>query len=203
MRRIITNQGSSIRMVLLTVSIIVMGLGFSGCKGDENSSPIKLARIDMSRMYGGWYLIATASRNRGEKGMVEPYDVYSKRPDGDIREDFSVRHGSFNAPKKHFVLHDWVRPGTNNAYWRVQIFWPINLPFLALYVDPQYRYVMFGEQNRKFGWIYSRTPTIPANDYQDLLARFNALGYDTSKFVKFVQTPDEIGQTGVWSEGVH
>ena len=77
-------------MVLLTVSIIVMGLGFSGCKGDENSSPIKLARIDMSRMYGGWYLIATASR--------------------------------------------------------------------------------------KFGWIYSRTPTIPTSDYQDLLTRFNALG---------------------------
>ena len=191
------------RRVSLAVILIVMGLGFSGCKDDGNNTPIQLAKIDMARMYGGWYLIATASRNPGEKGMVEPYDVYSKRPDGDIREDFSVRHGSFNAPKKHFVLHDWVRPGTNNAYWRVQIFWPINLPFLALYVDPQYRYVMFGEQNRKLGWIYSRTPTIPTSDYQDLLTRFNALGYDTSKFVKFVQTPDEIGQTGVWSEGVH
>ena len=189
--------------VLLAVTLMGMGILFSGCKVDGNGTPIQLAKIDMARMYGGWYLIATASRNPGEKGMVEPYDVYSKRPDGDIREDFSVRHGSFNAPKKHFILHDWVRPGTNNAYWRVQIFWPINLPFLALYVDPQYRYVMFGEQNRKFGWIYSRTPTIPTNDYQDLLARFNALGYDTSQFVKFIQTPDEIGQPGVWSEGIH
>ena len=32
---------------------------------------------------------------------------------------------------------------------------------------------------------------------------WKALGYDTTKFVKFVQTPDEIGQPGVWSEGVH
>jgi len=107
----------TIRRVLLAVSLIVMGLGFSGCKDDGNGTPIQLAKIDMARMYGGWYLIATASR--------------------------------------------------------------------------------------KFGWIYSRTPTIPTSDYQDLLTRFNALGYDTSKFVKFVQTPEEIGQPGVWSEGIH
>jgi hypothetical protein len=35
-----------------------------------------------------------------------------------------------------------------------------------------------------------------------LLERFTALGYDRSKFVKFVQTPDQIGQPGVWSDGI-
>ena len=87
--------------VLLAVTLMGMGILFSGCKVDGNGTPIQLAKIDMARMYGGWYLIATASRNPGEKGMVEPYDVYSKRPDGDIREDFSVRQGSFNSPKNH------------------------------------------------------------------------------------------------------
>ncbi len=166
-----------------------------------STSPLPLADVDMDRMYGGWYLIATLP-NPFEKGMVGPYDVYSKRPDGDIREDFYMRRGSFKAPQKHFVIHDWVRPGTHNAHWRVQILWPVNLPFLVLYTDPAYRYVLFGEENRKLGWIYARKPTIPDADYQALLARFQALGYDPSRFRKFVQTPEQIGQPGVWSDGV-
>ncbi len=152
-------------------------------------------------MYGGWFLIATIP-NSFEKSMVAPYDVYSKRPDGDIQEDFYERTGSFQAPLRHFTVHDWVRPGTNNAHWRVQLMWPIDLPFLVLYTDPDYRYVLFGEQNRKLGWIYARTPTIPDPDYHGLIARFAALGYDRNAFVKFVQTPRQIGQPGFWSDGI-
>jgi apolipoprotein D and lipocalin family protein len=99
-------------------------------------------------------------------------------------------------------VHDWVLPGTNNASWRVQIFWPVNLPFLVLYVDPNYRYAIFGEEDRQLGWIYSRTPSIPDSDYQVLLSRLDALGYDSKRLVKFIQTPDQIGKPGFWSDGV-
>jgi 2-polyprenyl-6-methoxyphenol hydroxylase-like FAD-dependent oxidoreductase/lipocalin len=105
--------------------------------------PLPLARVDLDRLYGGWYLLATIP-NRFERGLVAPYDVYSKRPDGDIQEDFYARRGGFGAPRKHYTVHDWVRPGTGDAHWRVQLFWPINLPFLVLYADPDYRYVLFG-----------------------------------------------------------
>lgn len=185
----------------VVLAILAVGLGLSGCLSASAEAPIPLAQVDMARMYGGWYLLATV-RNGFEKGMVEPYDVYTDAGHGQIKEDFYVRRGGFQAPKQHFVVHDWVRPGTHNAHWRVQILWPINLPFLVLYVDPQYRYVLFGEQNRKLGWIYSRTPVIPDADYAALLNRFQALGYDRTQFVKFVQTPDEIGQPGVWSDGI-
>ncbi len=190
----------------LARAFIVFSLGATGCAAQSAAAsagtpPLPLADVDMARMYGGWYLIATLP-NAFEKGMVGPYDVYSKRPDGDIREDFYVRHGSFKAPLKHFVVHDWVRPGTHNAHWRVQLVWPVNLPFLVLYTDPDYRYVLFGEDNRKLGWIYARAPTIPDADYRSLLARLKALGYDPDGFRKFVQTPEQIGQPGVWSDGV-
>ena len=169
--------------------------------GRADPAPMPLADVDMERMYGGWYMIATIP-NSFEKGIVAPYDVYSKRPDGDIQEDFYFLNGGFSAEKKHFTVHDWVLPNTHNASWRVQIFWPINLPFLVLYTDPQYRYVIFGEADRKLGWIYSRTQTIPDADYQSLLGRFEALGYDASKLIKFVQTPDQLGKPGYWSDGI-
>ncbi len=150
-----------------------------------------LPHVDMHRMYGGWYMIATLP-NSFEKGMVAPFDVYSKRPDGDIQEDFFFQGGGFSAPRKH----------SNNASWRVQVFWPINLPFLVLWTDPDYRYVIFGEDDRQLGWIFSRTRDIPDADYQALLARFDALGYDSKKLVKFIHTPDQIGKPGYWSDGV-
>ena len=98
------------------VALVLLGLagGLSGCVSLGGATPVPLAHVDMSRMYGGWYLIATR-QNSFEKHMVGPYDVYARRPDGDIREDFYVRTRSFEAPLKHFVLHDWVRPGTNNS----------------------------------------------------------------------------------------
>jgi apolipoprotein D and lipocalin family protein len=167
----------------------------------DRAAPLALAdHVDLERMYGGWYLIATIP-NGFEKGMVQPYDVYSKRPDGDIREDFYLRRGSFSAPQKHFTVHDWVRPGTHNAHWRVQ-FGPINVPFLVLYVDPDYKYVLFGEQSRHLAWIYAREPDISEAQFDFLMMRFRDLGFDPSSFKRFVQHPDQIGRAGFWSDGV-
>jgi apolipoprotein D and lipocalin family protein len=166
------------------------------------SAHIPLARaVDVSRMYGGWHIVATIP-NSFERGMVAPYDVYTARPDGSIREDFYVRHGSFASPVKHFVVHDFVKPGTGGAAWQVQIFWPIRLPFLVLYVDPDYRYVIFGEDNRKLGWIYAREPMLSDADYQAAFDHLSNLGYDPRKFRKIIQSPEQIGQPGFWSDGV-
>jgi apolipoprotein D and lipocalin family protein len=187
-------------LIRLPAALVLMAL-LTGCQSAARP-PLPLAEhVDLNRMYGGWYIIATIPNNF-EKGMVEPYDVYSKRPDGDIREDFYVRRGGFSAPRKHFVVHDWVRPGTGNAHWRVQVFWPVNLPFLLLYVDPDYQYVMYGETGRDLGWIYARRPEIPDADYTALLGRFKAIGYEPSKFRKIVQRPSDIGRPGFWSDGI-
>jgi apolipoprotein D and lipocalin family protein len=133
--------------------------------------------------------------------MVEPFDVYSRRADGAIREDFYVRRGSVEAPQKHYTVHDWVEPGKHNAYWRVQ-FGPISLPFLILYVDPDYRYVLFGEQNRNLGWVYSRLPDVPDADWEMLMQRFRSVGYEPSRFRKFIQHRDQVGIVGFWSDGI-
>ena len=179
--------------------LAAVSIGAAGCASHPH---LPLAQsVDIEKMYGGWYIVATIP-NAFERGLVAPYDVYSRRPDGDIREDFYSRRGSFAAERKHYVVHDWVKPGTGGAHWRVQPIWPLNLPFLVLYVDPQYRFVMYGEEDRSLAWIYSRTPQISDGDYQALLRRFADLGYDTSRFRKFIQTPNQIGKPGFWSDGV-
>jgi apolipoprotein D and lipocalin family protein len=183
------------RVALVLAALVSITPASSG------ADPLPLPKVEMERIYGGWYMIATLP-NWFERGIVAPYDVYSKRPDGDLQEDFTFKPGSFAAPSTHYTVHDWVLPNTNNAQWRVQVFWPLALPFLVLWVDPEYRYVIFGEADRKLGWIFSRTQDIPEADYSDLLRRFSALGYDSGKLVKFVQRPEQIGKPGYWSDGV-
>jgi lipocalin-like protein len=51
------------------------------------ATPIPLVKVDIDRMCGGWYIVATIP-NSFEKGIVAPYDAYSRRADGDIQEDF-------------------------------------------------------------------------------------------------------------------
>jgi apolipoprotein D and lipocalin family protein len=171
------------------------------CEGSVRPIPLA-AHVDLDAMQGGWYIVATIP-NHFEKGMVAPYDVYSLRANGDIQEDFSLRSGGFAAKLRHFTVRDTIIPGTHNASWRVHIFWPISLPFLVLYTDPAYRYVMFGENDRSLGWVFSRTPTIDEADYHALLDRFAALGYDTSRFRKVIQLPEQIGMPGFWNDGIH
>jgi apolipoprotein D and lipocalin family protein len=180
-------------------SFLILLMLLTGC---EKHPPLPLAsNVDLTRMYGGWYIVATVP-NWFERGLVNPYDVYSPRPDGDIKEEFYLQKGSFTASRTRYEVHDWVKPGTGNAHWRVQVQWPLNLPFLVLYVDPDYRYVLFGEESRDLGWIYARSADISDADYQVLLARFEQAGYDPKKFLKFVQKPEDIGKPGYWSEDI-
>ncbi len=170
--------------------------------GASAETPLPLApHVDLARVYGGWHILATMP-NSFERGMVAPYDVYAPGAKGEVREDFYVQRGSFSAPRKHFTVHDFIAPGTGNAHWRVQVIWPLKLPFLMLYLDPDGRYILWGEESRKLGWIYARDADIPDADYRDLMQRFAALGYDTTKFRKIVQHPSQIGAPGFWSDGI-
>jgi len=165
-------------------------------------APLPLApNVDLARVYGGWHIIATMP-NSFERGMVAPYDVYAPGAKGEVREDFYVQRGSFGAPRKHFTVRDFIAPSTGNAHWRVQVIWPLKLPFLMLYLDPGGRYILWGEDSRKLGWVYARETDIPDADYRDLMQRFAVLGFDTTKFRKIVQHPNQIGAPGYWSDGI-
>lgn len=189
------------RVRLFTIGVLAgLAVGLSAC-ATADRRPLPLAKVDLKDVYGGWYIVATMP-NMLERGVIESYDHYAPRPGG-IREDYYMRRGGFEQKRQHFAVDIDVRPGTGNADWRVRLFGPVRLPFQVLWVDPEGRFLMFGEQDRKWGWIYARQPRISDQDYAALLQRFGALGYDTAKFRKTIQFPEQIGRPGFWSDSVH
>lgn len=162
------------------------------------NEPLQLASVDLPRYMGRWYIIAIIPYF-AERDLVGSYAEWTLRDDGKIADSYYGHKKQFDAPLKHYEFVDTVRPGTGNADWSVRVFWPIYASQQTLYVDPDYQYTLIGYPERKLGWVFARSPEISDAKYQELLARFNDLGYDTSRFRRVPQTPEQIGKPGFLS----
>ena len=74
----------------------------------------------------------------------------------------------------------FVRPDGSNAVWGMQFIWPIKADYQIVYLDEDYRRVIIAREKRDLVWLMAREPTIPDEEYQALLARVVALGYDAA-----------------------
>lgn len=136
-----------------------------------------------------------------ERGFVGSRAEWRLRDDGRIDDAFVGRDGGFDQPERHYRFVDAVKPGSGGGEWRVRLFWPVYVTQLTLYVDPDYRYTILGYPGKTLGWIFSREPTMDEVTYRSLLARLDAMGYDTSRFRRVPQTPDQLGKPGFASPG--
>jgi apolipoprotein D and lipocalin family protein len=61
--------------------------------------------------------------------------------------------------------------------------------YWILFVDERYRTAIVGSPDRKYLWILSRTPSLPAWERENLLAKARQQGYDTNRLIW--RTPDK------------
>lgn len=164
------------------------------CTSDDQPPQALAKQVDLDRYAGRWYIIANIPyfAERGNVGSF--FDV--SFPDGKVLDVYWGRNKTFDAPLKSFTMNGYVVPDTGNARWRESPLWPIYLSYLILWVDPDYQYALVGYPGRGYGWILSRSAQVDEATYQSLLARFGEEGYDTSKFRRVAQTPEQIGKPG-------
>lgn len=161
----------------------------------QADAPLKTVAVDLPRYMGRWYVIANIPYF-AEKGFVGSYAEWQLRPDGKIDDHFYGRKQSFDAPFKHYRFVDTPVAGSNGGLWNVRLFWPVYVKQLTLYVDPDYQYTLLGYPDKSLGWVFSRQPVMSEAVYQSLLARFHEMGYDSSRFRRVPQLPEQLGQPG-------
>ena len=177
-------------MKKLFVLAAFVAAGFSHSAWSQEVRTV--AQVDLTRYVGTWYEIARFP-NRFQKDCAANVTAqYKKRADGKIdvinrckesdgRFDQAtgvarVENPQTNAKLKVSFAPDWL----NWAPFLWADYWIIDLA-------PDYSLAAVGDPSRDYLWILSRTPTIAETDYEALVDRVTAQGFDTAKLVKTVQ----------------
>lgn len=150
------------------------------------------SHVNLSRYMGRWYVIASIPTSAGRGGHDE-VESYRLNPDGTVCTWFRLRPESFEAPVKLIHSTASVVPDTGNAEWRVHLYWVLRLQYLVGWLKPDYSQVMVVRDKRDYLWYMARTPQVSAADYQAMLNRAQAMGYDPAKIFRVPQRWPEHG----------
>ncbi|MEO6227971.1 MAG: lipocalin family protein [Thermomonas sp.] len=147
----------------------------AGCAHTPPTIP-PVASVDLQRFMGDWYVIANIP-SYPEREAYNAVESYELNDDGRIMTTFRYRKGSFDAPVK--IMHPVGRvvPGTNNAVWDMQVFWPIKAEYVIVGLNADYSQTIIGRSKRDYAWVMARTPTISQQDYDAAVAKLKTLGY--------------------------
>jgi apolipoprotein D and lipocalin family protein len=146
--------------------------------------PIAIApKVDLPRFMGDWYVIANIPTFI-EKGAHNAVESYKLDDDGTIATTFTFNKDSFDGPRKTYNPRGFVFDKQSNAVWGMRFVWPIKADYRIVYVNDDYTQTIIGREARDFVWIMARTPAIPEQDYQALVAMVAREGYDVSQLQK-------------------
>lgn len=167
------------------LSALMVSMFAAGCAHTPPTIP-PVDNVDLQRFMGEWYVIANIP-SYPEREAYNAIEAYELKDDGEIKTTFRFRKGSFDAPLK--VMHPVGRvvPGTRNAVWDMQVFWPIKAEYVIVGLNDDYSQTIIGRSKRDYAWVMARTPTISEQDYQAALNKLKALGYSLDKLRKVPQ----------------
>lgn len=150
----------------------------AGCQSAPRPPMPVVAQVDIPRFMGDWYVIASIPTFL-EKDIYNAVESYRQDPDGSIATTFTYRQGGFDGPRKTMTPRGYVLDHPSNAYWGMQFIWPIRADYRVVHLSPDYRVTVIGRDKRDYVWVMARTPGIPEAEYDALVARIAAWGYDT------------------------
>jgi len=168
---------------LLLVSGLAVVLSACASRGTEMKT---VEYVDLQRFMGSWYVIANIPTFL-EKDAYNAVETYELDDDGSIKTTFTFRKGGFDGKQKEYNPRGFVTDETSNALWGMRFIWPIKADYRIVYLDDNYSQTIIGRQKRDFIWIMARTPTISDADFDMLMQRSAALGYDVSKIERVPQ----------------
>ena len=161
-------------LVLIAIAVV------AGCVGvPDGIEPVTGFQVE--RYMGRWYEVARLDHSF-ERGMEQVTATYELRPDGTV----AVLNRGYRADKgewgevsgKAKFLDD-----SDVAALKVSFFGPFYGGYNVVDLDPGYQHALVAGPNRSYLWILSRTPTPPRAEVERLVAKAQALGFDTSQLI--------------------
>jgi len=157
-----------------------------GCSTQRPTPVPRASHVDVPRYMGDWYVIASIPTPY-EESAVNAVESYKLLHNGKIETSFRYRKETPAGHLKTMSATGYVRPDTNGAIWGMQFVWPIKAQYVISWVDADYHTVIVARDKRDYVWIMARSPTMPDPQYQQLVDRVAAMGYDVKQLRKVPQ----------------
>lgn len=179
----------------MTHTLVTLGIGATlmvqGCSSMDTTPLKTVDRVELERFMGDWYVIANIPTFL-EREAYNAIESYRLREDGSIATTFTFRKGGFSGPRKTFHPTGYVLDKRSNAVWGMQFLWPIKADYRIIYLTPDYSQTVIGRNKRDYLWIMARTPKIAQQDWDAIMERIAAQGYEVSRIQKVPQRWDHI-----------
>jgi apolipoprotein D and lipocalin family protein len=155
---------------------------------NAQASDVKtVERVDLDRYQGKWHEIAAIPQFFQRKCVRDTVAEYSKLDSGEIkventctredggREKAEGRARLYDSADTAKLTVTFLKLFGDYRYWAGGDYWVIEL-------DPNYQWVIVGHPSRKYGWVLSRTPSLPVATLAEIIGRIKAQGYDACEF---------------------
>jgi apolipoprotein D and lipocalin family protein len=142
--------------------------------------------LDLPRYMGRWHEIARFPNWFQKKCVAAATADYSLQADGRVRVVNCCRKADGSLSVAEAEGRRAGPAGSAKLEVRFAPAWLSFLPFVwgkywVVDLDADYRLVAVGEPGRDYLWILARSPAVSRADYEALVARLAAKGFDVSK----------------------
>jgi apolipoprotein D and lipocalin family protein len=150
-------------------------------------------RVDLDRYQGKWYEIAAIPQFFQRDCVRDTAADYTKLENGEIkvenacaqvdnsRKKVEGRARLYDSNETSKLTVTFLYLFGEYRYWAGGDYWVIEL-------DPNYQWAVVGHPSRRYGWVLSRTPSLPIATLAEIIGRVKAQGYDACEFVVTPQT---------------
>jgi apolipoprotein D and lipocalin family protein len=180
----------NIRHSLQIGALAIVALLMAGCASSEGDSmdPRTVDHVDLKRYQGTWYELARMPMFFQRK-CAQSEAHYTLKDDGNIAVTNRCRtiEGKWEEATGTASPQE---PGKTDKLWVVFDNWFSRLlpgvakgDYWVLYIGDEYKTALVGNPSRKYLWLLSRTAHVSEQTKEELLAKAQQQGYDTTKLI--------------------
>jgi len=168
----------------LLAAILLSSLSFFAL---AQTPVVSVPSVDLARYSGKWFEIASFPMFFQRNCVADTTAEYAPAANGAIGVHNRCRtnSGFDDATGKATVVE-----GFDNSRLKVSFFWPFKADYWVLGLDPEYRWAVVGNPNRKYLWVLSRTPQLAPAMLEAALASARVQGFNLSQLRYTVQGTD-------------
>lgn len=159
------------------IFITLIAFLFAGCGNAQKVDNTPIAALDLNKYLGDWYEIARFDHSF-ERGLDFCKAKYVLCCDNKINV---VNSGIKDGKAK--TSNGKAKTTDTPALLRVSFFGPFYSDYRVMMLDTDYQWALIGSGSAKYLWILSRTPELPKETLDTILAEAQRRGYDTSKLI--------------------